>query len=228
MKLQYTAPNISITVDCVIFGFDAKMLQVLLIKRGSDPEAGKWALPGGFIEKDETAERAAERVLEQLTGVSDIYMEQLRTFSEVDRHPIERVVTVSFYALVKPENYRLTPAWHASEAYWWDIDKLPVLGFDHGKIIQVALHTIKRDVRLKPIGFELLPIKFTLKDLQNLYEAILEEKLDRRNFRRKIKITNILTELNEVKKGAHKDAVLYKFDKKSYDEISKEGFNILF
>jgi 8-oxo-dGTP diphosphatase len=228
MKLQYLEPVASITVDCVIFGFDGKKLEVLLIKRGSEPELGKWSLPGGFMEKTETAERAAERVLEQLTGVADIYMDQLRTFSEVNRHPIERVVTVSFYALVKPENHQLTPAWHASEAYWCDIHKLPVLGFDHEKIIKVALHTIKRDVRLKPIGFELLPRKFTLKDLQNLYEAILEEKLDRRNFRRKIKVTNILTELTEVKRGAHKDAVLYKFDKKLYYEISQDGFNILF
>jgi 8-oxo-dGTP diphosphatase len=228
MNLQYNAPNISITIDCVIFGFDGKTLQILLIKRASDPLKGKWALPGGFMEKNETAEAAAERVLENLTGVSNIYMDQVRAFSALDRHPLERVITIAFYALVKPENYKLNPAWHASDATWSNIDKFPELGFDHRDIIMCALKALKRDVRLRPIGFELLPEKFTLKELQNLYEAILEKKLDRRNFRRKMKSTNIVQELNEVRKGAHKDANLFQFDKQSYDEMLEEGFNILF
>ncbi|MBX9851270.1 MAG: NUDIX hydrolase [Cytophagaceae bacterium] len=228
MKLQYNVPDISITVDCVIFGFDTSKLQILLIKRASDPEKGKWALPGGFMEKHETAEESAERVLSQLTGVTDVYMDQLKVFAAVDRHPIERVITVPFYALVKPENYRLNPSSYASDAYWCDIDRLPILAFDHDEIINAALDALKRDVRLKPIGFELLPEKFTMKDLQDFFEAVLEEKLDRRNFRRKIKGAKILVKLNEVRKGAHKDAILYKFDSKTYRTISKNTFYILF
>ena len=227
MNLQYQPPIASITVDCVLFGFNEGKLKVLLIKRASDPEAGKWALPGGFMEPSETLETAAQRVLEMLTGVSDVFMQQLKVFSDLDRHPSARVITVAHYALVNPDNYPLKPSWHASEAYWCELDRLPVLGFDHKEILETAEKTLKKDIQVKPLGFELLPQKFTLKELQDLYEAILGNKLDRRNFRRKLKSLAILKELDEVKKGAHRDASLYSFNKKAYDKLVKEGYALL-
>lgn len=227
MILQYQPPVASLTVDCVLFGFNETQLKVLLIKRASDPEAGSWALPGGFMEKEETLEMAARRVLEMLTGVSEVYMEELKTFSAVNRHPSARVITVAFYALVNPDHYPLKPSWHASEAYWYTLDSLPELGFDHKEIINVAIQTLKKNIQVKPLGFELLPQKFTLKELQDLYEAILGNKLDRRNFRRKIKALTILDELEEVRKGAHKDASLYAFNKAAYDKLVAEGYTLL-
>jgi 8-oxo-dGTP diphosphatase len=227
MILQYQPPIASITVDCVLFGFNEGKLKVLLIKRASDPEAGKCALPGGFMEKEETLESAAQRVLEMLTGVSDVFMQQLKVFSALDRHPFERVITVAYYALVNPDNYPLKPSWHASEAYWWELDKLPALSFDHKEIVKTAIQTLKKDIQVKPLGFELLPQKFTLRELQDLYEAILGNQLDRRNFRRKLKALAILKELDEVKKGAHRDASLYSFNKKAYDKLVKEGYALL-
>jgi 8-oxo-dGTP diphosphatase len=227
MNLQYQPPIASITVDCVLFGFNEGKLKVLLIKRASDPEQGKWALPGGFMEPEETLEMSARRVLEMLTGVAEVYMQQLKVFSDINRHPSARVITVAYYALVNPDNYPLKPSWHASEAYWCELDRLPALGFDHKEILETAEQTLRKDIQVKPLGFELLPKKFTLHELQNLYEAILNHKLDRRNFRRKLKSLAILNELNEVKKGAHKDAYLYSFDKKAYDKLVKEGYALL-
>ena len=225
MKLQFVPPIASITVDCVIFGFDGKKIEILLIKRGSEPEAGKWALPGGFMEKNETIDDAATRVLNLLTGVSGIYMEQFYTFGKLDRHPLARVITVSYYALVDSTNYKLKPSWHASETEWFDIHEMPKLAFDHKEIFEVALKTLKKEVTIRPIGFELLPAKFTLTDLQNLYEVILGETLDRRNFRRKIKAMNILKELKEIRPGAHIGATLFKFDKKQYNALKSGGFD---
>ncbi len=227
MILQYHPPLASITADCVLFGFHEGNLKVLLIKRSSDPEAGKWALPGGFMEQDETLETTARRVLKMLTGVPEVYMQQLKVFSAVDRHPSARVVTIAYYALVNPDHYRLNPSWHASEAFWYELEKLPLLGFDHREIVDTAIATLKKDIQLKPIGFELLPQQFTLKELQDLYEAILGNKLDRRNFRRKIKSLGILRELEQVKKGPHRDASLYSFDKKAYDQLVAEGYTLL-
>jgi 8-oxo-dGTP diphosphatase len=227
MILQFNPPIASITIDCVLFGFNEGKLKVLLIKRATDPEVGKWALPGGFLEKEETLENAAQRVLEMLTGVTEVYMEQLKTFSAIHRHPIGRVITTAFYALVNPDHYPLKPSWHASEAFWCALDRLPTLGFDHKEILDAAVTILKRDLQIKPVGFELLSQKFTLKELQDLYEAILDKTLDRRNFRRKIKALNVLTELTEVKKGAHKDASLYSFNKEAYYKLISEGYTLL-
>jgi 8-oxo-dGTP diphosphatase len=227
MKVQFLEPIASVTVDCVIFGIDGKELKVLLIKRGSEPDLGKWALPGGFMEKDETLEEAAQRVLEQLTGVANVYMEQFYSFSKVDRHPLSRVITVGYYALIDSSHQELNPSWHASETKWIsreDISKID-LGFDHKEIFDRAFKTLKKGITSAPIGFELLPTKFTLTELQNLYEIILDEKIDRRNFRRKIKSMNILKELKEVKKGAHIGATLYKLDKTQYDALRSKGFD---
>ncbi len=228
MKIQYVSPVASITVDCVILGFDGKKMEILLIKRGSEPEFGKWSLPGGFMEKMETVDDAAKRVLGLLTGVSGIYMEQFYTFGRLDRHPLERVVTVGYYALIDSSYYNLKASWHASETKWYDITKIPKLGFDHKEIVDLAIKTLKKEVTIRPIGFELLPTKFTLTDLQNLYELILGEKLDRRNFRRKLKAMDILIELDEVKPGKHVGATLYKFNKKQYNLLKANGFDLRF
>jgi len=228
MQIQYAPPIASITTDCVILGFHEKNLKVLLIKRSFDPEKDKWSLPGGFMEKEESLESCAQRILQKLTGVSDVYLEQFHIFSRTDRHPLDRVITVGFYALVNPEKYPLHPSWFASEAYWCETDRIPVLAFDHQEIHEAALNKLKINIRIKPVGFELLPEKFTLKEIQDLYEAILSKKLDRRNFRKKIKTLGILIELNEFKKGAHKDAMLYKFDSVAYERLATDGIALLF
>ncbi len=224
MNLQYSEPVVSVTVDCVIFGFKDNKLHLLTIKRSSDPEAGKWALPGGFLEVDETVEDAADRILQIMTGVKGVYLEQVKVFSELNRHPKGRVITIGFFALVNPKNFQLAPSTYASEAEWIEVDKKPKLAFDHEEIFGAALNKLKREIKLRPIGFELLPSKFTLTDLQNLYEVIVKMKLDRRNFRRKIHSMNFLTKLDEKKRGAHKEADLYKFDKKKYKALQQEGF----
>lgn len=228
MQVQYSNPVASITTDCVIFGFKENRLNVLLIKRAFDPEKDKWSLPGGFMEKEESLENCAQRILHKLTGVSDIYLEQFQVFSKIDRHPIDRVITAGFYALVNPEKYPLNPSWFASEAYWCEVDRMPSLAFDHQEIFEKALNKLKINVRIQPIGFELLSEKFTMKELQNLYEAILNRPLDRRNFRKKIKTLGILIELNEFKKGAHKDAMLYRFVPEAYKKLEEDGFAIIF
>lgn len=228
-KTQFVKSFASITVDCVIFGYNQKKLDVLLIKRDSEPAAGKWALPGGFMEKNETSEESAQRVLQKLTGVSNTYLEQFQFFSDLNRHPMARVVTVGYYALVDPTLYELKPSWHARETRWFDINKIPKMPFDHNLIFERALQTLKKEVKLKPIGFELLPEKFTLSELQNLYEVVVGKELDRRNFRKKLKAMNILKELKEVKEGAHRPARLYKFDKRQYDILLKNNaFNFEF
>lgn len=223
VKTQYLKPFASITVDCVIFGYNEKRLDVLLIKRDSEPEAGKWALPGGFMEKNETTDESAQRVLKKMTGVSNSFMEQFYVFSEHKRNPMGRVVTIGYYALVDPSLYELKPSWHASDAKWFDTNKLPKLAFDHSDIVNKALLTLKKEVKLKPIGFELLPKKFTLSELQNLYEVVVGKTLDRRNFRKKLKAMDILKELNEVKEGAHRPAKLFKFEKKQYNAYLKNN-----
>ena len=225
MKLQYQPPIASITVDCVLFGFIEGQVHVLLIKRGSEPEIGKWALPGGFLEQKESITEAASRVLELLTGITGVYMEQFHTFGETERHPLARVVTVGYYALIDAAHHNLKPSWHAEETAWFDISKMPKLAFDHKAIFQLALKTLQKELNISPIIFELLPTKFTLSDLQNVFEIILGRTMDRRNFRRRLKTMDILIELDEVRPGAHVGATLFKFDKKKYKTLQAEGFD---
>ncbi|MCX6181796.1 MAG: NUDIX domain-containing protein, partial [Bacteroidetes bacterium] len=225
MIIQFNPPLASITVDCVLFGFIEGELNVLLIKRGSEPELGKWALPGGFMEKDEDVDLAAARVLELLTGVKDVFMQQFHVFGKPNRHPLARVVTVGYYALIDANHQKLKPSWHASETAWVNISKMPKLAFDHMEIFESALKTLQKELNISPIVFELLPTKFTLRELQNLFEIILGKTLDRRNFRRRLKIMDILVELDEVRPGAHVGATLFKFDKKKYKALEAEGFD---
>ncbi len=225
MKVQYNSPVASITVDCILFGFKEGELSVLLIKRGSDPEIGKWALPGGFMEKNEDIDEAAERVLELLTGVTGVFMKQFRTYGKPKRHPLARVVTVGYYALIDTGHHKLKPSWHASETTWFDVLNLPKLAFDHNEIFGDALKALQKELNITPLIFELLPSKFTLSDLQNLFESILGKTMDRRNFRRRLKIMDILIELDEIRPGAHAGAALFKFNKKRYKELEEEGFD---
>lgn len=225
MIIQFNPPIASVTVDCVLFGFIDGKLNVLLIKRGSEPEIGKWALPGGFLEKEEDIDIAARRVLELLTGVTNVFMEQFHTFGKPSRHPLARVVTVGYYALIDASHHKLKPSWHASETTWFDISDLPKLAFDHKEIFNLALKTLQKELNISPLVFELLPSKFTLSDLQNLFEIILGRTMDRRNFRRRLKTMDILIELDEVRPGAHVGATLFKFDKKKYKALEEEGFD---
>ncbi len=214
-----------LSVDCVIFGFEEAKLKVLLIKRAIEPEYGTWALPGGFIRYNENIETASERVLLERTGVSDVYMEQLGAFGDIDRFPDRRVITIVYYALVKPGQYKVNAGPDASDAAWFILNKLPRLPFDHEKIIQASLARLRRKIKYMPIGFNLLTDKFALLQLQELYEAIYGIKFDKPNFRRKIMKMNLLVPLNEKQKGVpHRSARLYKFDKERYDKLTEKGF----
>lgn len=225
MAFTYEYARAALAVDIVVFGLDED-LQVLLIKRDLEPFQGKWALPGGFVRLDETLEEAARRELDEETGVSRLFMEQLHTFGDLGRDPRERVVSVAYYALVKLSDHRVKAATDAREAAWFSVDDLPRLAFDHDKILGAALVRLKGKVRVQPIGFELLPPKFTLSALQRLYESVLERPLDKRNFRKKVLAMGFLEDLDEVEQDvAHRAARLYRFDKKRYLELTKDGFH---
>jgi len=213
------------TVDNVIFGFDEGDLKVLLIKRGEEPFEGEWALPGYFVNKSEDLDSAANRVLEELTGIKDVYLEQVNTFGSVNRHPMGRVITVAYYSLIKISDYNLHVSSIAIKAKWHSIAKLKKLVFDHFDILTACFQRLKGRVRERPVGFELLPPKFTLTELQHLYEAILETSLDKRNFRKKILSMNLLLDLGEMQEGvAHRPARLYQFDEHKYQKFLAEGY----
>ncbi len=225
MSYTYEFPRPSLTVDIVIFGFSEKELKVLLIKRALDPFIDSWAIPGGFVQMDETLDAAARRELEEETGVSKVYLEQLYTFGDVKRDPRGRVVTVSYFALINLDKVKLKASTDAKEAQWFAMDELPELAFDHDKILCTAYDRLKGKIKYVPIGFELLPEKFSLTELQNLYEVIIGEEIDKRNFRKKILKFDFLIETNEMQQNvAHRKAKLYKFDKKKYEKLVKEGF----
>ncbi|HEY3351800.1 MAG TPA: NUDIX domain-containing protein [Polyangia bacterium] len=226
MTFTYDHPRPALTVDCVLFGLDEGDLKLLLIRRDLAPFAGRWALPGGFVHVDESLEDAALRELREETGVDDVYLEQLYTFGAPERDPRERVVSVAYYALSKLGDHRVRAATDAREAAWFAVVDLPSLAFDHDHIVEVALKRLQGKVRYEPIGFELLPPKFTLSQLQHLYEAVLEESLDKRNFRKKILGMDLLVELDEVEQDvAHRAARLYRFDRARYEQLKRRGFN---
>lgn len=214
------------TVDNVIFGFDEGDLKVLLIRRGEEPYHGKWALPGYFVYPNEDLDGAAIRVLEELTGLNNVYLEQVQTFGAVNRHPFGRVITVAYFSLIKISNFSIQPASIALQAQWHSISEVSNLAFDHDQILKACFQRLKWLVRSRPVGFELLPPKFTLTELQHLYEAILETDLDKRNFRKKILSMDLLVDLNMTQEGvAHRPAKLYRFDPKRYQELLNEGFS---
>lgn len=216
----------ALSIDNLIFGLDNDELKILLVRQTDPMHQGKWALPGGWIRYDENLRDAAYRLLEELTGMREVYLEQLKTFGRVDRFPNERVVTVAYYALVSADKFSLVAGRTAEEVNWQSVNKLPDLVFDHAEIIQHGLTVLRHQVCHQPIGFNLLPEKFTLLQLQALYEAILNIKLDKPNFRRKIMKMNLLSACNEKQQGVpHRAANLYTFDAKAYEQLSQSGFS---
>jgi 8-oxo-dGTP diphosphatase len=226
MPYTYEYPRGALTVDCVVFGLDDQELKVMLIQRGLPPFEGKWALPGGFVRLEETLDEAARRELEEETGLRKIFLEQLYTFGTVDRDPRERVVSVAYYALVNLSDHEVHAATDARDAGWFGVHDVPGLAFDHGEILQTALDRLRGKLRYQPVGFELLPKKFTLSQLQHLYELVLERELDKRNFRKRVLAMDVLVETDEVQQDvAHRAARLYRFDERKYRRLAKAGFN---
>ncbi len=227
MKHTYDYPRPALTVDCVLFGLDVddSELKVLLIERGIEPFEGKWAIPGGFVIPGESVDEAARRELSEETGVNDVFLEQLYTFGEPDRDPREHVVSVAYFALVNINDHNLVADTDARNAAWFSVFDLPPdLAFDHSKILEVARERLRGKIRYQPIGFELLPKKFTLTQLQRLYETILEKEIDKRNFRKKVLGMEILRDLGEIQKDvSHRAARLYSFNERAYRRMEREG-----
>lgn len=221
----YEYPRPSVTVDIVVFGYDGgKQLKLLLIKRGSEPYKGSWALPGGFVDLDEDLETAALRELEEETGVKDLFVEQLYTFGKIDRDPRGRVISVAYFSLVNLQDHPAVASSDADKAEWFSLNELPDLAFDHDEIIKIANSRLSAKVRYQPIGFELLPEEFTLGQLQQLYETVLnpDKGFNKRNFRTRILRTGILEEVGRQQNVAHRPAVLYKFNQETYKQLAKQ------
>lgn len=229
--MQSNLPHLQsiFTADCVIFGFNEGELKVLLIERNEYPFKDWWGLPGFFVENNETIDDAVKRILLEHTGLKGIYMEQLYAFGDLQRHPQGRIITIAYYAMLRLEavNISLKPTSdYVRKAQWHSLNNLPDLAFDHKNIIEKSIEKIRRKVSHSPIAFELLPEKFTLTQLQQLYEAIWDKKLDKRNFRKKMLNYNVLKELDEKQKGvSYRAAKLYKFDKRKYNKIFKNELN---
>ena len=227
LNYHYKYPHPAVTADCVVFGFDGVSIKVLLVKRGVEPYKGKWALPGGFMKIDETAEECAKRELEEETGLTNTSVEQFYTFTDVNRDPRERVVTIAHYALVRLSDVKGGD--DAEVAQWFAQNEIPSLAFDHDRILRMALNCLKERICFEPIGFELLPEVFTMTELQNLYEAILEVKFDRRNFYNKMLKLGILTEAEPRPESAsRRTPTKYRFNAEKYIELKQKGFRLEF
>ena len=226
MPYTYEYPRAALAVDCVVFGLDEHDLKVLLIQRRLQPFQHAWALPGGFVRVEETLDGAARRELAEEAGVTDVYLEQLYSFSAIDRDPRERVVTVAYYALAKLSEHAIVAKTDALSVGWFALDDLPKLAFDHAHVLKTAHERLRGKVRYAPVGFELLPPRFSLTQLQRLYEIILGQELDKRNFRKKILAMDLIVETDEVETGVrHRAARLYRFDRRKYDRLAKQGFS---
>ncbi|TDQ30168.1 NrtR DNA-binding winged helix domain-containing protein [Tenacibaculum caenipelagi] len=218
--------NIKVAVDAVVFGYQQKELSVLLIKRGIEPFKGTWALPGGLVLENESLEHAVERELLEETGVTIDYLEQLYTFGTPKRDPRNRVISVTYFGLVSPNHFKISANTDADEVQWFSIHELPKLAFDHNLILTTALQRLQNKINYQPIGFELLKEEFPFSDLENLYQTILDKKIDRRNFRKKIMSFGILTETDKIHQpSSGRPAKLFKFNTKKYKELEKEGFH---
>lgn len=225
MAFNYDFPRPAITADCVVFGLDEEDLKVLLIQRANDPFKGRWALPGGFAAVGESLEETARRELGEETGLTNIFLEQLYTFSDPKRDPREHVITVAYYALVNLSDHHVHASTDAKNAAWFCIDDVPPLAFDHDAILKMAHDRLRGKITYQPIGFELLPERFPLRNLQGVYEKILDQELDKRNFRKKILGMGILEELDEIETDVgHRAARLYRFNKAKYDQMVSQGF----
>ncbi len=219
--------RIALSVDCVIFGFDENKLKVLLIRSDVNYYADNWSLLGDFVLPNEDLDAAAYRILKQRTGMKDVYLEQVRTFGKVDRHPAGRVITVAFCSLINVHHHTINIL--DNELHWHDVAAVGTLAFDHQQIFDECLAQLQKRVQEHPLGFNLLPKKFSLRDLQNLYEAILDVKLDRRNFRKKFFSMDLLIDLNEMEKDVpHRPGKLYAFNFDKYDQRAKKWVGIDF
>lgn len=213
----YQYPHPAVTTDCVIFGYDGRDLHILLIERGLEPYKGSWALPGGFMKMDETVEECARRELQEETNVKEIYLKQFQVFSDVHRDSRERVLTVAFYALVRKSDFELLAGDDANDASWFLLDELPPLAFDHHQIIKAARQKLQDELRLRPIAFKLLDEKFSMSELQRLYELINNTTYDRRNFQRKMMASGFLSDEGTSKAVvANRPPQLFSFNKVSY------------
>jgi 8-oxo-dGTP diphosphatase len=211
-----------VTVDIVIFTVQEGVLKVLLVKRRIPPFVGQFAIPGGFVREDEDLDEAALRELREETGVSDVYLEQLYSFGKPDRDPRDRVITIAYFALISADR-KLKAGGGVSEAHWYPTDELPLLAFDHVTILNYALERLRNKLEYTTVGFQLLPEKFTLTELQEVYEAILGKKLDKRNFRRKMSILRILKPLSEYRRGGQRPAQLYRFVAARFEKLKDKG-----
>lgn len=212
-----------VALDCIIFGFDGKDIKLLLIKRAFEPEKDKWSLMGGFLQPTETLDEAADRILKQLTGLEGVYMEQLQVFSEIKRDPIERTISVCYFALIDIHQYekQISDQYHAE---WFLLSKKPRLIFDHDDMVRLAQKQLRYKAALHPILFKLLPEKFTIPQIQNLYECVYDTLFDNRNFTRKVMSTGLLVKLNgKDKSGSRKGAFYYKLDKRTY-KVKEDAF----
>lgn len=219
----YKYPHPAVTTDSVVFGFDGKDLHLLLVERGAEPYKGLWALPGGFLKMDETVEEGARRELAEETNVRDLYMEQFRVFSTVDRDPRERVITVAFLALVRKSDYRVIAGDDAARASWFLADELPYLAFDHSEIINRGRECLQEMLRTRPIAFRLLDKLFSMSELQRLYEVINRTSYDRRNFARKAISSGFFQDhgaAQSTRRGRTPD--LYSIDEDMYKEEAKK------
>mgnify|MGYP001423470168 FL=1 len=219
--------RILVAVDCIIFGFDGYELKLLLIKRGFEPEKDKWSLMGGFVQSDEKPEEAASRVLKQLTGLKDVYMEQLLVFGEPERDPIERTISITYFALIDIKKYekQLSDDYRAE---WFPLNRVPKLIFDHDQMVQHAKNKLRYKAALHPILFELLPEKFTIPQIMTLYEQVYDVELDKRNFTRKLRSTGLLVkQLDKDKENSKKGAFYYKLDKATYKEKFTKFLNFV-
>ncbi len=221
-------PTFHVAVDSIIFGFDQGELKLLIHKRQFEPAKGGWSLFGGFVQKGESLDEAAHRVLNELTGLNKIYMEELKTYGEVDRDPAGRVISIAYYALI-PANEFTEASNSKYGATWVSLKDLPPLIMDHSPMVEKGLRRLKRRAASQPIGFELLPGEFTMPQLQALYEAIYQTELDKRNFRKKILAMDVLIKLDtKDKSSSRKGAFLYRFDKKKYQKLVEGGYNFTF
>lgn len=220
-KYYSSNPTFYVGIDCIIFGFNEGELNLLLLKRNFQPAMGEWSLMGGFVQQSESVNDAAKRVLTELTGLENVYMEQVGTFGEVERDPGERVISIAYYALININEYdRELVRQH--NAYWVNINELPSLIFDHPQMVELARKLMQQKASTEPIGFNLLPKLFTLSQLQSLYEAIYGEQIDKRNFRKRIAEMDYIEKTDKIDKtGSKRGAALYKFNEKAYRKAPK-------
>ncbi|MFY0672054.1 MAG: NUDIX hydrolase [Bacteroidia bacterium] len=218
--------SFAVSVDCVLFAFDEGEVEVLLIQRGTELFEDTWALPGDLVYPNENIDDAAKRILLELTGLNELYLAQAQAFGDVNRHPQGRVVTVGYFALIKKDDYKPEANSWAKQLMWHKISDVPSMPFDHNDIVNASIARLRKRARRKPIGFNLLPEKFTLLELQALYESLLDEKFDKPNFRKKVLDMELLEPLNEVQQNVkHRPAKLFKFNEARYNELLENGFD---